>query len=326
MDWSPRRALEWFVSPGNAFADGASRRAAVVVVLVLCVLNAALVSQAAGAVADATVGTTQVENPQRPADWICEQAGSDEVYEDYQEACQTEPETVTRTYASAARDAANGLVLVALLAPAVACLAIAGVFAVALGGRSHDDPDDRVSYATALAVTGIGLAPAALRYAARTFVVDRSLADRSLSPTSLDDARRLALDAMTPETALYLAVVVATVALSASVWRAGLRAAFDRDTRIVDAAVAFAAVALVLQAVVPVYVGGEAALYGAGFVLLGLPALAAPRVLERIDLFFDLLGTRGSVELKPWRVLLEQVGGLALVLIGAALLGAFAFA
>lgn len=326
MDWSPRHALEWFVSPASGFADGASLRVGAAVVLVLCVLNAALVAQAAGAVTDATVGSTQVDNPDRPEDWICEQASDDEFYEDAQTACETEPETLTREYSDVASEATGALLPVALFAPLAAWLAIAGLFAVAMGGQSHDDPDRRVSYATALGVTGIGLAPAALRYVARTFAVERTLEREAIVPSSIEGARALAVDATTPETLPYAALVLATVAWSAYVWRAGLRSAFDRDSLALDIAVAFAAGLLCLQAVLPVYVGGDAAAFGLVLFALGLPALAVPRVLERIDLALDLIGTRGSVELKPWRVLLEQLGGLLFVLVGAVAIGAFAFA
>lgn len=321
MDWSPRTAVRWLVAPSRGFAKRAPLRVGVAVVVVLCIVNVVFVSQAAVAVADATTGTTQVDNPARPSEWICEQAGDDEFYADYQSACANEPETVTREYASAARTAANGLTTVALLAPLALWLAAAGAFAVAMGGQGPDDPDDRVSYASVLAVVGIGLAPSVLRYAARTFLVERSLANRTLTPASLDDASRTAIDAMSPETVLYLVVVVATVAWSAYVWRAGLRAVFDRAGVAVDVAIAFVAVLLCVQAVNPVYVGSNAVLFGVVLLLFGLPALAFPRVLERIDLFFDLIGTRGDVELKPWRVFLEQVGGLALVLGAAVFLG-----
>lgn len=326
MAWSPRRALEWFVAPARGFEDGAPVRVGVAVVVVLCVVNAALASQAAGAVADATVGSTEVDNPARPDDWICERASEDELYASYQEACETEPETVTREYATVAGNAAGGLVPVTFLAPLAACLAVAGAFAVAMGGRSHDDPGDRVSYAAVFGVTGVGFAPAALRYAARTLAVERAVSEDALAPASLEEARSLAVEAMTPESLLYLAVVVATVAWSAYVWRSGLRAAFDRDTVFVDAAVAFAAALLCVQAVSPVFLGVDALAAGFVLFLFGLPALAVPRVLERIDLALDLIGTRGSVELKPWRVLLQQVGGLAFVLGAAVVFGALAFA
>lgn len=326
MDWSPQRVLEWFVAPARGFADGAPVRVAAGVVLVLCVLNALLVSQAAVAVADATVGTTQVDNPARPSDDICQQAADGEDFEHLRDDCATEPETVTREYASAARDSVNGLVGLAFVAPLAAWLLLSGLFTVSMGGRSHDDPSERVSYSAVLAVTGVGLAPAALRYLARTVVVERTVADGALTPTSLPAARTLALDAMTPETLLYGVVVAASVAWSAFIWREGLRAAFDRESRALDLAVGFAAVLLGLQAVYPVFLGFEPVGAGVVLVLLGLPALLVPRLFERLDLFVSLLGTRGSVELKPWRVLLAQVGGLAFVLAGTALVGALAFA
>ncbi|WP_336037398.1 hypothetical protein [Halobacterium yunchengense] len=324
MRWSPRRVAELVAAPTDALED-VPLWAGAAVVIALCVLNAALASQAAAAVASATVGTTEVDNPDRPDEWLCDQA-DDEFYEEYRDACETEPETVTRSHAEPAREAANGLVPVAFLSTAATWLAVAGAFAVAMGGRSPDALGERVSYTRVLAVTGVGFAPAALRYAARAFAVEQSLADRALSPASLDGARRLAVDAMTPESTLYAAVVLVTVAWSAYAWRRGLHSAFDRAGVGVDAAVAFAAVLLLVQAVHPVYLGGGALAPGFVFLLLGLPALVAPRVLERIDLFFDLIGTRGDVELKPWRVLLEQLGGLAFVLAAAVAFGALALA
>jgi hypothetical protein len=321
MDWSPRTVSRWFVHPEQGFREWLSLRSAAVVVLALCLLNAVLVSQAASAVAAATIGGTDVQNQHRPPDWICEEAEPGGSFERYQDACETEPETVTRQFSAVAGNAAGGLVPLALLAPLAVWLAASGLFAVVMGGKCHDDPSDRVALTDVLAVVGVGLAPAALRYAGRTAVVERSLAGRTLVPASIEDAKRVAVDAMTPDSAVYIVVVVVTVAWSAYVWRGGLRAVIETESRRIDAAVVGVAVLLAVPAVRPVYLGAGAVGVGLALLALGLPAMAAPRAVERVELFFDLIGTRGDVEVKWWRVALTQVIGLALVFAGALTVG-----
>ncbi|MFC3476513.1 hypothetical protein [Halobacterium litoreum] len=322
MDWSPLRAL---VRPERAFDEDVRARVGLAVVLALCVLNGVAATQGAGAVASATDGTVTVDNPDRPGDWICDEAATDDFYENYREACANEPETVERSLSSYARPAADALAGTAFLAPLAVWLAVSGVIALAFGGASADDPSDRVRLSTVAAATGVGLAPAALRYAARPFFVERSLSD--YSPAGIESTRDAAAAAMTPESTLYALVVVATLAWSAYVWRGTWRAAIGTESRRVDAVAVGCAAVLSLSAFSPVYLGGGAAIYGILFLLLGGLGLAFPRVLERIELAFDLIGTRGgeSVEPKPWRVYLEQVGSLLFVLFGAVAVGGLLF-
>ena len=323
MDWSPLRAL---VRPKRALSDARRLRWALVVVLLLGVLNFAMVAYSAGFVADATSGMVEIDNPDRPSAGLCEQSDPGEIFDHYHDECANEPETVTRSLSTYAAETARGLAPLAFFSTIAAWVAVSGVAAVTMGATIRDDPSERVSFLSVLAVTGVGLAPAALRYVARAFIVKQSVAVEELFSTTIGGARATAVDAMTPQNVVYTAVVVATLAWSAYIWRGGWRAVFDReDGRATILAVGCAAV-LGIQAWAPLYVEGWP--YALVFFLVGLPALVFPRTLEKIDLAFDLIGTRGgeSVEPRPWRVGLQQVSGLVIVGLAAVGLGALLFA
>jgi len=217
--------------------------------------------------------------------------------------------------------AANAYGLPAFVAPLVVWLAASALIYVALGGQAVDDPDDRVRYSRALTVTAIGLVPGALRYAVRPFVVSASVSD-GLDPRSIASAHAVAQDAMLPDSAVWTAVVALTAAWSAYVWwgcwQSGLGASSERAAAV---AVVVAA-AIGLTAFAPV-VDLWRALFGLALVLVSLPAVAFSRKLERLDLWFDLIGTRGgeNVEIRPWRVAIRQVVGLFGVLTGAVVAG-----
>lgn len=326
MDWSPRRLLRALRRPARVFADEVPPSGVVVaVLLVLAVANATVTAQAAGTVTDAVTGSVPVDNPARPADWVCERATSgDDFYEDYVEACRNQPATVQEPLANYARDATGSLVGLAAVAPVAVAIAVSGLAAVVSGGKAPDDPGERVPLTPVVAVTAVGSLPALLRYAARWYAVEQSVTGSlTPSPGTADGARSLAVDVLTPQTTLYLAVVVATAAWSAAIWRAGWRAVIPGADRRVDAVALAAAGVVVLAALRPFYPGGEAAAYGLVLFVLGALPLAAPRALERFDIWLDLIGTRGGehVEVKPWRVYLEQATGLLLTLAGAVGLG-----
>lgn len=331
MDWSLRRLARALTRPTAAFADGGvpSIRLAVVAVAVVAVVNAAATAAGAATVTDAITGTVVVENPARPADWICEQAlAGDDFYAEYEDACRNQPVTVEEPLADYARDATSGLVALALVAPAAAWIAFGGLAAVLSGGSAPDDRTDRVFLTPVLAATAVGMLPSVVRYAARWYSVEQSVTGSLRpSPGTAAGVRSLTVDSLTPETTLYLAAVVATAAWSAAIWRAGWRAAIPDADRRVDAVAVAAAGVVVLAALRPFYPGGEAVAYGVLLFVLGVVPLAVPRVTERFDLWFDLIGTRGGehVELKPWRVYLEQGTGLLMVLAGAVGLGGLLF-
>ena len=323
MDWSPLRSL---VHPERAFSDAPRLRWAVVVVLLVGLLNVGMVVYSAGFVADATTGSVEIDNPDRPSAGFCEQSDPGEFFDHYHDECANEPETITRSLSTYAAETARGLAPLAFLSTIAAWVAVSGVAAVTMGATTRDDPDDRVSFASVLAVTGLGFAPAALRYVARGLIVKQSVAVEGLAPATIDGARAAAVDAMTPQNIVYTAVVVATLAWSAYVWRGGWRAVFDTDDRRVTVLAVVSATLLAVQAWAPVYVASWP--YAIIFFVIGLPALVFPRAMERIDLAFDLIGTRGAddVELRPWRVGLKQAGGLVVVGLASVVLGALLFA
>lgn len=327
MDWSLRRLARALTRPTAAFDESGVPpiRLGLGIVVLVAVVNAVVTTAGAGTIADAITGTVAVENPARPADYICEQALSgDDFYEEYVDACRDQPATVEEPLAGYARDATSGLFALALFGPVAVWVAFSGLAAVVSGGKAPDDRTDRAFLTPVLAATAVGLLPSVVRYAARWYAVEQSVTG-SLTPTpgTRAGARSLTVDALTPETTLYLAVVVATAAWSAAIWRTGWRAAIPDADRRVDAVAVAAAGVVVLAAVRPFYPQGEAAAYGVLFFVLGVVPLAIPRTLERIDLWFDLVGTRGGehVEVKPWRIYLEQGTGLLLTLAGAVGLG-----
>lgn len=321
MRWSLRRALRAFVRPRDAF-DGASPpvKLGIAVVLLVCVLNAAVALYSAGLVAESTTGTVTIENPQRPPEWVCEDPDEGSLFA---ERCANEPRTVDVEFATHARQAANDVVLYAAFAPLAVWFAVSGLLHLVVGGATSSRREDRVSFLAVLGVTGLGFAPAALRYLVRGSEVRRSLAGTTLDPSTADAARTLARDAMLPDSTLYALAVVATVAWSGYVWWGGWTAAFDvEDSRPAVVAAASAGV-LALPAVAPVLVSPQVGLAGLLLVLFGVPGLAIPRRLERLDVAFDLVGTRGgeNVEIRPWRVALAQLTGLGMVVVGALLVG-----
>jgi|GEM_PF-984059 len=327
MDWSPRRLLQALVRPARAFASDARPPASVgvAVLAVVALVNTAVVLQGAGAVAAATTGTVAVDNPDRPADWVCEDATSDDdsIFDSQREACETEPETVQRSLSSYAQSAASSVAGQAFVAPLAAALALSGAVAMLYGGRGSDDPDSRVSLLAVLGVTGVGFAPALARYAARWWLVERDAAS-GLTSGTIEAAESTAVAALTPESTLYVGVAVVTAVWSAYVWRAGWRAVLpDPDLR-ADAAAVAGGLLVVVAATSPYRPPAEMVPLGFVLVAFGAAPLAAPRLVERVDLFFDLIGTRGGedIEFEPWRIHLEQSVGFLLVAGGALAVGA----
>lgn len=324
MDWSPRRLLESLLRPASAFASDPPVSTGLAVLAVVAVVNAVVVLQGAGAIAAATSGTVAVENPDRPADWICQEATDEDpgIYESHVDACENEPRTVERPLSSYARSAATNAAGWALFGTLGVALSLSGAVALLYGGRASDDPGRRVSLRAVLGVTGVGFAPALVRYAARWWLVERAAA-AGFEPGYIEAAESTAVAALTPDGPLYLAVAVATAAWSAFVWRAGWRAVLPNPDRRADIVAVAGGLLVVGVATAPSRPPEGSVLLGLVLLAFGLAPLAAPRVVERIDIFFDLIGTRGGadIEFKPWRIYLEQSVGYLLVAGGTVAVG-----
>jgi len=325
-----RRVLRALVRPRAVFGDSRSVpfRVGLAVVVLLCALNAAGVLYASGVVADATTGSVQIDNPARPAETVCEDAQSpgDFFYEYHHETCKNEPATVQQPLASYAADTISDLAFAAFLVPFAVWAVVSGLIHLLIGGATADDYDERVQFSAVLAVTAIGLVPAALRYAARPLLVEMETA--TLTPASIEAARSLAADALTPNSPVWLALVAATAAWTAVVWWRSWQTAFGVSSRRAGTVAAVAGACFLVPAVAPVQFAGSVGALGILLVAVGIPALAFPRGLENLDLALDLIGTRGGerVEPKPWRVALQQLSGLVMVAVGTVLLGGLALA
>lgn len=324
MDWSPRALPLALVRPARAFAKNPPVSVGLAVLVVVALVNAAVVIQGAGAVAAATTGTVSVENPDRPGDWVCAEATSDDpgMYDAYTEACENEPETVQRSLSSYAYSAASDVAGLAFVGTLAAALTLSGGVAMLYGGRASDDPDSRVSLAAVLGVTGVGFAPALARYATRWWLVEREAA-AGLDAGTIGAVESTAVAVLTPESTLYVGVVVATAAWSAYVWRAGWRAVLPNPDRRADAAAVVGGLLVVVAATAPYRPPADSTLLGFALVVFGTAPLAAPRLLQRVDLFLDLIGTRGgeNIEFEPWRIYLEQSAGFLLVAGGTLAVG-----
>lgn len=307
----PLRAL---VAPRRTFPEWTpGLRTAAVAVLLLAALNAYGVAAGAEAVGDAVTGSVTVENPQRPADWVCEDPGTD-----YQrEQCENQPRTVERSLSRAAATAANGQVPVAFLAPIAAWLVVGAFALVAVDGVDGE-------YGPALAVAGWASLPAAVRYAARPVLVERAAATWS-HPGSVD-ALQTAAQSFVTGTSLsaFTAVALVSLAWQWYVLGAGLQAAFDatRERAYAAAGVPVVGLAVLATAGPTLVATGPAAFAGLFLLALGLVHVAAPRTLIAIETFFDLIGMRRKhVEPKDWYVWTVRAGGALLATVGFAFVG-----
>lgn len=324
MGWSPRRLPQALLRPARTFTSDPPIALGLGVLAVVALVNAVVVLQGAGAIAAATTGTVAIENPDRPADWICEEATSEDpgTFDSYVDACENEPETVERSLSSYAHGAVSNVATLAFLGPLAAALSLSGGVALLYGGEASDDPSRRVSLLAVLGVTGVGFAPAVARYATRWWFVERATTG-GFEPGTIEAAESSAVAALTPNSALYVGVVVATAVWSAYVWRAGWRAVLpDPDIR-TDAAAVAGALLVVVAGTSPYRPPVGVGMTGFVLVVFGLAPLAAPRLVERIDLALDLIGTRGgeNIEFEPWRIYLEQSVGFLLVAGGTVALG-----
>ncbi|MWG34044.1 hypothetical protein GQS65_05990, partial [Halomarina oriensis] len=192
--------LERLLRPTRVFEEATSPRVAAAVVLAVALLHAASVVVAADAFLDVP-GTVSVDNPNRPADWVCDDTTG--VFDDTVGRGCSEPERVERDLGEHAASTVSGYWPTALLGvlcgwPMLAWL----VHLVVAPGRD--------GYVETLLDTAWAVVPLSLVAAARLVVVPARV-DGLGRPSSLDGAasEALRLTFGTESTLLLVASVVA---------------------------------------------------------------------------------------------------------------------
>lgn len=289
--------------------------AIVALVALVCAVGVGL---SAGFAAEHVDGTIQIDNPERPPDWACEQRESfdnDSVFHD--ETCDL-PKQISFPLGPFAHDVVLGQAWVAFVAVLLSWPVTAGFFHVFARGR------DAAGFSRTLAYTAWGFLPAALRYAALPFAFDSALADWTIPQArSPLEAGLLSLLAE-PRIGWFSVLVLVTLAWQAYIFTEAVRAA--RGVERGHAATVVAVPTLLLGAVAFGRVGLSPSETGVGalvLVAMGLVAVFAPYAVAMFDIQTDLIGTRGgeSVEPAPWRVRLTRLAGVGFAAAGVAMLG-----
>jgi|AntDeeMinimDraft_4_1070355.scaffolds.fasta_scaffold00630_2 hypothetical protein len=324
---SLKRSLRALFRPRQAF-DGwtPSATLALVVVVLLCGLNAASVAYAGDAIAGEVDGTVTVENPEKLPDWVCEDSETNmpTVNDD---GCDA-PATIEEPLRDAASSAVDDVVLKAALAPFAWVVLFASLLAAASGTVGGRDGAVFAAFRDGLGIAALAAVPAVLRYLARPVAVQRALADWT-HPGTLDGVRTAAVHALFPDGPFWVAVVVISGIWTAAIVFAGARAIFELESGlaapIAGAAFLTAAASAVLGN------GGWTGTPGdIGLLLLGggVVGLLAAYSYISISKEFELIGFSGSrtVEPRPWYVGFHRLVALCVVAVGFVFLDGFALA
>jgi hypothetical protein len=293
------------VSPWRRLGPRASL---VAVLLTLAICGGATVV-AADAVGASLTGTTTIDNPNRPPEWVCEQRETDTSA--FADAC-TAPREVDVDRSDHAATAVRQLLPGTLLSVVGVWLLFTGL--LALGGSVRE-----LGVRTAWA-----LPPLAVPAVARAVVVTR-LASTTQWPTALEPlaatARRVALggDGGLVTAAGLLGVAGSGVILAAAA----------RETDGVWWGPLAAGAAVVTLGIGPLLGTPTPRLLGTGLLVaaLGLPTTFAPRQVATLAARRELIGYSGveQVEPKPWYVAAQHVVGLLLLAGGLIVAGVPAY-
>lgn len=301
---------EWSPSFGAALA-------AVVVVALVCAGGVVL---SAGFAAEHVGGTIQIDNPNRPPDWVCEQRESfdnDSVHHD--ESCEL-PKQISFPLGPFANRVVSGQAWVGFLAVLLSWPVTAGFFHVFAHGR------EGAGFSETMAYTAWGFLPATLRYAALPFSFDTALADWPI-PQAREPLRDGLLALLAdPAVGWFSVLVLVTLVWQAYVFTEAVRA--GRGVERGHAATVVAIPTLALGAIalgrVDLSFGASDAAPAALFlVAMGLVPLFAPYAVAMFDIQTDLIGTRGGedVEPAPWRVHLTRLAGVGFTAVAVVVLG-----
>lgn len=293
------------VSPWRRFGPRASL---VVLVLTVAVCGGATVV-AADAVGGSLTGTTTVDNPDRPPEWVCEQREDDT--SGFADAC-TAPDEVDVDRGDHAATAVRQLLPGTLLSVVGVWLLFTGL--LALGG----------SVRVVGARTAWALPPLAVPAVARAGVATR-LAPTTQWPTALEPlaatARRVALGGGSD--------LVTAAGLLGVAGSGAILVAVARDTEGVWWGPLAAGGAVVTLGVGPLLGTPAPRLLGTGLAVaaLGLPTTFAPRRVAVLAARRELVGYSGveQVAPKPWYVAAQHALGLLVLAAGLVVAGVPAY-
>lgn len=271
-------------------------RVAVVAVLLTAAVCGGSLIVAADAVAGSVDGTTTIENPDRPPEWVCEQQEDSEF--GASERCNL-PAEIDVSRSVHAAESIQELLPGTLLALGGLWLFFAGLL---VSGEAR--------FGEVLFDTAWALPPLALPAVARVVVAVRTAPTHSW-PESLDalatEARLVALG----ETSIVVTVAAAVAAVWIGIVLYGVGRDVARDEWLPALAVAGS---LLVAAGIPLDVPeSDLLLAGVAVVVVSLPFVFAPRIALQLSARGELIGYRGAdgVEPKGWYVRLNQLFGLA---------------
>lgn len=314
------RPLGRLLTPHRAFdGDRTPLPVALGLVLLVAVVSAVSFSMAATPIAAAVDGTVTVDNPNRPADFLCEPQTDDNVdwNDDTPDAC-TEPEQLTRSLGSYARSAVNGLLAPTFLTVVVGWL-LATAWLYTLTGSG-----DEGSVTTLLGDTAWAGVPFVVPAVARPLVLQRT-ADTYRYGGTIEGVETTAVAVASGADSTVLLAVSAVALLWSGLILVGV-AHGRRGLSLRSAAglVAVPVAVLGLAASGRQTPGASQRTFVVGGIMLafGLPYALFPVALIRLSKTFELIGFRGDVEPEDWYVDLHRFGGLVAACLGFLLVGA----
>ena len=296
--------------------------AAVVLVAVVCALG---VGASAGVAGEHVGATIRVDNPERPSQGFCENAGTFETLHNetnhsghsFTENCD-EPKRIPFRLGPFAHGIVMGQAAVAFFAVLFAWPVAAGLFHGLTEGRDGGDFGETLAYAA------WGFVPAIPRYAALPLAFDAAMTSLRY-PRGKAPLREFLHAALAdPGVAWFGVLVAVTFAWQAYVFAGGVTATRGLTRKqaalVVGVPTAFVAIARfsALELHVPHTVSAALVV-----LLLGLVQMSFPYALELLDLKSDLIGTRGGGDVEPraWRVALTRLSGVLFAVVGLWFLG-----
>ncbi|SDM53519.1 hypothetical protein SAMN04487949_1991 [Halogranum gelatinilyticum] len=316
------RPLARLVAPHRAFGDDENRTSlpvALGLVLLVAVVSTVSFSMAATPIAAAVDGTVTVDNPNRPADFVCQSQTDDGSgwNSDTPEAC-TEPEQLTRSLAGYAQSAVGGLLGPAFLTVVVGWL-LATAWLYTLTGSG-----DEGLVTTLLGDTAWAGLPFLLPAVARPLVLGRTAETYRYGATIESVETTAVAVASGADSTVLFAVSVAALLWSGAVLVGVAHRRRDLPLRGAGSLVAVPVGILVFAASAQQTPGASQRAFVVGGIMLafGLPYALFPVALIRLSKRLELIGFRGDVEPEEWYVNLHRYGGLAAACLGFLLVGA----